>query len=1063
MKKILLSFTLIIILASTALGSVTLIMPNRSGLNGTQITIPVKVKDYINIVSAQGTIQFNPAIVSYSSVQQFGLSGMSTSNFGTTQVAAGKLTLSYFDATLMGQTLPDSAILFSITFNIIGSATQVSSLSFINSPTLMELTDNSFTPQTLVLVDGSISVSSGVVVNDLSVYADTITSNSGTQVSISVRAKDFTHIISYQGTLQFNPAVATYAGISYFGLPGLSIGNFGTSQVGSGKLMFNWNDATLIGKNLADDAAMFTVLFDVVGTPGSQTNIAFVDTPTPVEFVDSVFNTLTVGKTAGRIKVRNSASTDHLIYYCDSASAPNGSIVTVAMHAIDFINIISMQGTLQFNPAVASLDTIDYYGLPSMSSASFGLSQVASGKIMFSWNDPTLLGITKADSAIMFSMKFQLTGTPGTFTMLNFVDSPVVVETVDKNFATLNDSLISGKLRIINNGTITVNNPATLSYCMGSELTTTYTITGTFITGNLFILQISNASGSFASPVNLDTVVGISSGTFNCYLPLTLPAGAAYRLRVISTNPVLTSATSTQDISIIATPGFPSLPTGSTQLCLNPSNTTYTSTATNVTAAQWSLYPGSAGSISGTGGTATVDWDNSYIGNAYIKVMGINGSCPGPWSDSLMVTISDYPAAGIKPIGDSLMCQNSGTTAYTTTAILNADTYVWQLNPGSAGSISGSGTTINITWNAAYTGVAQLTVYGVHSSCNGSTSAPLSIQVLAIPAKPTTPAGTSVLCINSANTNYSTTAVSNATNYIWTLVPAAAGTLTPSGINASIDWNNAYTGHAHIIVAAINNICQGTTSDTLTVLINDVPAQAAKPTGSVERCSGTGSDVYTTAGASGATSYIWGISPPAAGSITGTTTTATVNWNAGWDGTAQIFVTAANSCGNGIKSDSLAVSVHPLPVAPIISTTLGVLSSSYSSGNQWYFNNGILVGETNQDHTPLVNGNYFVIYTDGNGCWSSSDTLNVNFVGIEDADFASSISLVPNPTDGNFVITGNEIQSVEISTLGGKMLIKYSNISNDVLNVDFAEFASGLYLVKVTTPNTVRVFRLVKK
>jgi hypothetical protein len=91
------------------------------------------------------------------------------------------------------------------------------------------------------------------------------------------------------------------------------------------------------------------------------------------------------------------------------------------------------------------------------------------------------------------------------------------------------------------------------------------------------------------------------------------------------------------------------------------------------------------------------------------------------------------------------------------------------------------------------------------------------------------------------------------------------------------------------------------------------PAKASKPTGSATGCEGTSGNTYTTSGASGATSYIWSILPLAAGTITGTTTSASVNFTTGWIGTANITCKGHNAAGDGIVSDILDVIVGTKP------------------------------------------------------------------------------------------------------------------------------------------------------
>ena len=81
--------------------------------------------------------------------------------------------------------------------------------------------------------------------------------------------------------------------------------------------------------------------------------------------------------------------------------------------------------------------------------------------------------------------------------------------------------------------------------CTGSTLNVCFTSTGTFITGNTYTAQLSDAAGSFTSPVNLSPVLSSNaSGTLcisNVIIPSGIEAGANYRIRVVSSNPIGTS------------------------------------------------------------------------------------------------------------------------------------------------------------------------------------------------------------------------------------------------------------------------------------------------------------------------------------------------------------------------------------------------------------------------------------------------------------------------------------------------------------------------------------------
>ena len=83
--------------------------------------------------------------------------------------------------------------------------------------------------------------------------------------------------------------------------------------------------------------------------------------------------------------------------------------------------------------------------------------------------------------------------------------------------------------------------PATPSrICLGDELPVTFSTTGAcpFPLENVFTVQLSSSTGSFANPLTLGTA---NPGTTSFPLPLSLPAGTGYRVRVLTSSPATTS------------------------------------------------------------------------------------------------------------------------------------------------------------------------------------------------------------------------------------------------------------------------------------------------------------------------------------------------------------------------------------------------------------------------------------------------------------------------------------------------------------------------------------------
>ena len=50
-------------------------------------------------------------------------------------------------------------------------------------------------------------------------------------------------------------------------------------------------------------------------------------------------------------------------------------------------------------------------------------------------------------------------------------------------------------------------------YCQYGAVSVPFTVTGTFNNGNIFKAELSNASGSFASPTEIGTLTGTTDGT----------------------------------------------------------------------------------------------------------------------------------------------------------------------------------------------------------------------------------------------------------------------------------------------------------------------------------------------------------------------------------------------------------------------------------------------------------------------------------------------------------------------------------------------------------------------
>ena len=94
-------------------------------------------------------------------------------------------------------------------------------------------------------------------------------------------------------------------------------------------------------------------------------------------------------------------------------------------------------------------------------------------------------------------------------------------------------------------GTITTSVGIT-STCLGSGFSVDYASTNaTFLVGNVFTAQLSDASGNFSSPVTIGTLASTAVlGSINVTIPANTVPGSLYRIRVVSNDPVITGSSS---------------------------------------------------------------------------------------------------------------------------------------------------------------------------------------------------------------------------------------------------------------------------------------------------------------------------------------------------------------------------------------------------------------------------------------------------------------------------------------------------------------------------------------
>lgn len=110
-----------------------------------------------------------------------------------------------------------------------------------------------------------------------------------------------------------------------------------------------------------------------------------------------------------------------------------------------------------------------------------------------------------------------------------------------------NDIIVNGSTSCPATNSITTGVISTAPFTVDCTASTTdagsvaFTSTGTYGVGNIYTVQLSDVSGSFASPTTIGTLASTAnSGSINFTIPAATASGVAYRMRVVSDNPVVT-------------------------------------------------------------------------------------------------------------------------------------------------------------------------------------------------------------------------------------------------------------------------------------------------------------------------------------------------------------------------------------------------------------------------------------------------------------------------------------------------------------------------------------------
>lgn len=273
-------------------------------------------------------------------------------------------------------------------------------------------------------------------------------------------------------------------------------------------------------------------------------------------------------------------------------------------------------------------------------------------------------------------------------------------------------------------------------------------------------------------------------------------------------------------------------------------------------------------------------------------------------------------------------------------------------------------------------------------------------------------------------------------NDIWEYDPSTFVSYLWSTGQTTQSITTGSTGTYSVILTSAAG-CTATASQT--VQVNSSPLVGTNNPADV--CPGESSVINASVIGGGSFTYTW--STGAIGAQITVTPTLTSIYT--------VSVSATNGC---IGEGAVQVTVKPLPDINVTINSTAITVNESNSTYQWYecftsppptFYN-IIPGETHQTYTASANSNYAVIVTNSLGCKDTSSCITISGVGIEELNINRSLTIYPNPNDGDFTMQAkNKGMYTIVNTMGET--IKLIELKEENQKVKIDNLARGVYFI----------------
>jgi gliding motility-associated-like protein len=421
-------------------------MSNEDVDQGDTVRVEVTVDDFTGIAGIQYSHNFDSTVLEYVDVvdKAAQLPGLSNTGPEGATVDNGEIVITWNDPSGGTTDLNNGTLIYAIRFVAIGNECDSSVINITNTPRRIEILDDNLDNIGLDTVSGQVKINGEdcETLPDVSIRLNENSGDTGTEICLEARVNGFEEIESFQWSLTWDQSVATFSRVTGFNLQSLDAGDFNFNG-GTQTLNCVWSDDQGQSVSVPNATRIVNICFNLIGNPGSMTDVEFTNSPLPLEFNRDA-GTAGSSSVDGKLTINQMGGNDPTILDLGEITGNCNEDICVPIIVTDFNDVGSMQFSVNY-PAGLTFTGSRGHALPV-----FGAGDVANpraGEITVVWTDAGGGGQSLPDGSTLVELCFQ-SATGDVNYDITFSNNPLRLELTDSDGIEIMTNTMDGRVTV---------------------------------------------------------------------------------------------------------------------------------------------------------------------------------------------------------------------------------------------------------------------------------------------------------------------------------------------------------------------------------------------------------------------------------------------------------------------------------------------------------------------------------------------------------------------------------------------------------------------------------------